>query len=195
MTADTAGARRLTLVVSLAHAGFIHHYRPVLELLAERGHRIYVAFSTLEKDTGDARLAEDLAATHDGVTTGLAAQRDDRWRAPAALARSLIDLARYADPRYAAAPELRARAAREVSDRVRAGRRGPAPSCARPAARPLRRCALVGCCLAAADPDPRGGRAGDPHGRGASTATCGRRRPDTVVISPVIEFGRARSST
>ena len=124
MTADTAGARRLTLVVCLAHAGFIRHYRPVLELLAERGHRIYVAFSTLEKDAGDARLAEDLAATHDGVTTGLAAQRDDRWRAPAALARSLIDLARYADPRYAAAPELRARAAREVSDRVRAGRGG-----------------------------------------------------------------------
>jgi hypothetical protein len=83
---------------------------------------VHVAFSSLEKDAGDARLAEELAARHDGITIGLAPQRQDRWRAPAGLARSLADLARYAGPRYADAPELRARAAREVTSQLGSAR-------------------------------------------------------------------------
>lgn len=115
----------LTLVFCLLHAGFIRFYGPVIQLLAERGHRVHVAFSSLEKDSGDARLAEELAARFEGITVGPAALRDrrDRWRAVAGLARYLIDLARYADPRFDSAPGLRARARLEVESSV-CGARG-----------------------------------------------------------------------
>jgi len=191
MTGPRPDSRPLTLVFCLAHAGFIRHYRSVLELLAARGHRVHVAFSSMEKDAGDARRAEELAARHEGLTIGLAPQRDDAWRAPAGLARSLVDLARYAGPRYADAPELRARAAREVSDRVRSGRgagrlrvafglrlvrwvavRSP------PASRRLIRV------LAAAE------RVVPTSGR--IDRWLGELRADAVLVSPVVDFGSSQ---
>ena len=48
--------------------------------------------------------------------------RQDGWRPIAGLVRALIDLGRYADPRYADAPALRARMARKLTDHVRTAR-------------------------------------------------------------------------
>jgi hypothetical protein len=113
--------RPLRIVFFLLHAGYIRYYRPVLETLAGRGHSVELAFSRLEKDAGDSRLADELAAANPRITIGLAPQRarGDGWRAFSGLVRALTDLSRYAHPRYAGSPALRARVARKITDHVR----------------------------------------------------------------------------
>ena len=113
--------RPLRLTWFLLHAGYIRYFRAVIGLLAQRGHHVHLAFMRIEKDAGDARLAEAIAAEHANVTFGLAPQRrrNDGWRALAGLVRSLLDLSRYTDPRYAGAFALRARVARKLTDHVR----------------------------------------------------------------------------
>jgi hypothetical protein len=111
----------------MLHAGYLRFYRPAIEVLAERGHEVHLAFTRLEKDPGDAALAAAVAATP-GVTYEEAPVRgrNDGWRPLAALVRSLVDLGRYMDPRYEDAPALRARMAKKLTRHVStAGRVDP----------------------------------------------------------------------
>jgi hypothetical protein len=178
----TGTGRPLTFVFCLLHAGFLRHFGPVVELLAARGHRVHLAFTALEKDAGDARLAEELAGRHEGITFGLAPQRRrrDPWRVVAGLARSFADLARYSDPRFANAPKLRARVADEVAQRLRGGpvaRRLVALVAAqRPAVarRLIRALAVVE-------------RLVPPSRR--INAWLRSLAPDAVLVSPLIDFG------
>ena len=79
---ETAG-RPLRIEWFMLHSGYIRYFGQAIRLLADDGHRVHLAFTRLEKDPGDARLAHDLAASHPNITVGEA--RSDR--APTAGAR------------------------------------------------------------------------------------------------------------
>ena len=105
---------------SLLHPGYLRHYGQPIRLLAARGHEVHVALGRLEKDPGDFRLIEELAADCPTVTYSLASARArrDGWRRLAWLVRALTDLARYGDPRFADAPALRERIADKLHWRI-----------------------------------------------------------------------------
>ena len=119
-TMAEAQAPRLKILFSLLHPGYLRHYGQPIRLLAAHGHEVHVALGRLEKDPGDFRLIEELAAECPTVTYGLAPARArrDGWRRLAWLVRALTDLARYGDPRFADAPALRERIAEKLHWRI-----------------------------------------------------------------------------
>ena len=108
---EEAPAHKLKFVFSLLHPGYLRHFGQPIRLLAEQGHEVHVALGRLEKDPGDFKLIEQLAAAHPNVTYSHAParRRRDGWRRIGWLVRALTDLSRYGDPRYADAPALRGR--------------------------------------------------------------------------------------
>ena len=118
------GAEGQRFVWFMLHSGYLRFFGSTVQELAERGNTVELAFTRLEKDAGDSRLALALAAGHPNITVAEAPMRGrrDGWRPMAGLVRALIDLGRYADPRYADAPALRARMARKLTDHVRTAR-------------------------------------------------------------------------
>jgi hypothetical protein len=164
----------MNFVVVLQHPGFLRFFGTTLELLAERGHRVHVAFGQDEKDGGDRRLAERLTAEHDCITTGPAPERTDRWRRIAALVRSLMDVARYGDPRFAAAPRLRERALETVAPRLHVP-----PS-------------LLGrIAVSRLLPVLRAAERAIPSSRTIEDFLRSQ-RPDTLVVSPLVDFGSSQ---
>jgi hypothetical protein len=95
--------RPLRIEWFMLHSGYIRYFGKTIGLLAERGHAVHLAFTRIEKDPGDARLAHELADAHPNVTFGQAPvrRRGDGWRPLAGLVRGLTDLGRYVHPRYA----------------------------------------------------------------------------------------------
>jgi hypothetical protein len=187
-------ARELRILFFMLHAGYIRHFRPAIELLGRRGHAVHLAFTRLEKDPGDARLAEELAATHPSITFGDAPlrRRSDGWRPLAMLVRSLVDLGRYTDPRYDEAPELRARMAKKLTEHVQTAR----------AIDPLTRHAVLRVIKAIAS-----GTGARKYRRllrslalveraiptsGAVDDYLRRRNPDVVLVTPLIEFASSQ---
>jgi hypothetical protein len=120
-------ARPVRIVFFMLHPGYLRYFRPVIEILAARGHEIVVSVVRGEKDPGDARLVD---AMSDAVGINLerapVRRRNDHWRSLAALVRSLTDLARYSDPRYADAFKLRGRVRERIVDLVTHGETGGA---------------------------------------------------------------------
>jgi hypothetical protein len=131
-SAATAGGERpLRILFFLYHAGYLRHYREPLRILAKRGHTIHLGFTVVEKEPGDAVLAEALADEFPGrVTYATAPTRPhlSGWRRTATIVRALTDLARYVDPRYAHAPALRRRMAKKIRMQVLSGRADPVSS-------------------------------------------------------------------
>ena len=188
-----AAAPRLKFVFSLLHPGYLRHYGQPIRLLAERGHEVHVALGRLEKDPGDFKLIEQLAAECPTVSYSHAParRRRDGWRRLGWLVRALTDLARYGDPRYAAAPALRARIADKLDWRIDYSRL-PKPfkaplhrkvaglstgANAELAQRTLKRLAR----LEDAIPPSR-----------RITRFLTEQRPDAVLASPVIEFASSQ---
>jgi hypothetical protein len=93
---------------------YLRQYSSLVTELAARGHDVRLAFQPSKGDLPSA--AEHLP----GVTYGFAPERaaSDGWRPVAWLVRALADLARYAHPRYAAAPELRERMGTKIVGRL-----------------------------------------------------------------------------
>ena len=188
-----APAQRLKILFSLLHPGYLRHYGQPIRLLAARGHEVHVALGRLEKDPGDFRLIEELAAACPTVTYSLASARArrDGWRRLAWLVRALTDLARYGDPRFADAPALRERIADKLHWRIDYSRlpgpfKGPLhrgvdrhstgadAALSQRALTRLRR-------LEAAIPTSR-----------RVTRYIAAQRPDAVLASPVIEFASSQ---
>jgi hypothetical protein len=173
----------------MLHAGYLRFYRPAIEVLAARGHEVHLAFTQLEKDPGDGALAAALATTP-GVTYEEAPLRgrNDGWRPLAALVRSLVDLGRYMDPRYEDAPALRARMAKKLTRHVStAGRVDPVTAgvtlravrfLERHSSERWRRAVVGG--LGVVERAIPTSRRVDAYLR--------ERRPDAVLVTPVIEF-------
>ena len=183
----------LRILFSLLHPGYLRHYGRPIRLLAAQGHEIHVALGRLEKDPGDSRLIEDLAAEWPNVTYGLAASRSrqDGWRRLAWLARALTDLARYGDPRFADALALRERIAEKLHWRIDYVR---LPS---PFKRPLHRAVdrlSTGADARLAERTLAWLRLLEeavPTSRGINRFLA-ERRPDVVLASPVIEFASSQ---
>jgi hypothetical protein len=111
-------------VFSLLHAGYLRHYAEPIHLLAERGHAVHIVLWRFEEADRDLVLLKQLLERHPSVTVARAPRRRhaDGWRGLAWLVRGLVDVLRYADPRYDDTPALRERAAEKVRSRVAASR-------------------------------------------------------------------------
>jgi hypothetical protein len=175
----------------MLHAGYIRHFRFVLEELLDRGHSVHLAFTVLEKDLGDARLPAELAERWPNLTYDDAPRRPggDGWAPLAMLTRSLVDLGRYTDSRYADAPVLRARMARKLTQHVQTAR----------AIDPVSRQAVLRLVRGIAN-----GTEANRHERllralphvERAIPTSGPiddylrdRAPDAVLVTPIVEFG------
>ncbi len=181
------GAR---ILLCLTHGGYMRVYAPVVELLAERGHRVHVAFSQIGRQRGGVALAARLADAHPQITYGPAPARRplDGWASIAWLVRGLGDLARYAHPRYASAGALRARTVAKV-ERHLSGSAGFDPITRRLMLRAARG-------LGARDDAERSERTIRAVSRlERAIPTCGRIRrfvaahaPDVVLVSPLVDL-------
>ena len=188
-----APAAALKVVFSLLHPGYLRHYGQPIRLLAQRGHRVHVALGRLEKDPGDFKLIEQLAAESPNITYSHAAarRRRDGWRRLGWLVRALTDLARYGDPRYADAPALRGRFVDKLDWRIDYSR------LPKPFKRPLHR--KIASLATGADAElsrktiarlQRYEEAIPPSRR--ILEFLREQRPDAVVASPVIEFASSQ---
>ena len=104
------GSSRILFV--MYHHRYVRQFESMIRSLAERGHRVHIAFQVMDEHITakrSAKLAARLAAEHEGVTVGAAARRDDGWVALVSALRRSIDYLRYLTPLYAKAPKLRAR--------------------------------------------------------------------------------------
>jgi hypothetical protein len=188
-----APAPRLKFVFSLLHPGYLRHYGRPIRLLAEQGHEVHVALGRLEKDPGDFRLIEELAAENPNVSYSHAParRRRDGWRRLAWLVRALTDLARYGDPRFADAPALRGRFVDKLDWRIDYSR------LPKPFKRPLHR--KVASLATGADAElsrktiARLARYEDaiPSSR-RIVGFLREQKPDAVLASPVIEFASSQ---
>jgi hypothetical protein len=179
----------MKFVFSLLHPGYLRHFREPIRLLADRGHEVHVALSRLEKDPGDLKLMEQLAADNPNVSYSQAParRRRDGWRRLGWLTRALTDLARYGDPAYADSPALRQRMVDKFDWRIDYSR---LPSAFKPALH--RKVAAIG-----ADADGktlarlRRIEEAIPPSRRITTFLA-EQRPDAVLASPVIEFASSQ---
>ncbi len=97
----------MRILFVMRHAGYVRNFEWVLRLLADRGHRVHLAF---ERDRPEFPLAVRLAAETDGaITWDLAPGRDDRWRALAYGVRQSASYLRYLSPEFHRANKLRRR--------------------------------------------------------------------------------------
>ena len=126
-TTGATSARRLRIVFSLLHAGYLRHYLEPIALLEARGHAVLVWVAQPDRDPADTLLVERLLETAPSVTVryGLERSHLDGWRRLAWVVRGLTDLARYSHPRYANAHALRNRMRAKVIDRIRFSRMEP----------------------------------------------------------------------
>ena len=95
--------------------GVLRQFASLVTELAARGHDVHLALRS-EPDEDQQPQVERLVGASPHVTSGPAPARDQRdgWRPVAWAVRALGDLARYAHPRYANAPTLRARVTGKV---------------------------------------------------------------------------------
>ena len=114
------------VVFSLLHDGYLRHYAEPIRLLAERGHSIHISLYRHQEDLYKTPLLEELLQLPT-VTAGPMPRRpqNDGWRAIAWLVRVLVDVLRYADPRFDTAPALRERVGAKVRERIRKSQTDP----------------------------------------------------------------------
>jgi hypothetical protein len=126
----------MDILFVMRHAGYLRNFESTLRLLAERGHRLHVAFDNGEvpyqrrlasesrnggPGSGAIRpphrlpLVERLAAEYPNFTHGLTPdRRADQWVMLGRKIRLGIDYLRYLEPSYRDAPKLRARIQRRA---------------------------------------------------------------------------------
>jgi hypothetical protein len=99
--------------------GVLRQFASLVEELVARGHDVHLALRS-EPDEDQQPQVERLVGASPHVTSGPAPARGQRdgWRPVAWAVRALGDLARYAHPRYADAPSLRARVTGKVVRRL-----------------------------------------------------------------------------
>lgn len=108
----------MRIVFFMSRPGHVRNYEETLRILAARGHRVHLAFSSMRRkrnEPPDLPQAEALAVDCPGITFGQAPERErDGWDRVAAGIRLTGDLARFLHPRYREAKLLRDRAAHRL---------------------------------------------------------------------------------
>jgi hypothetical protein len=167
----------MRILFIVTHPG-LSSYGPALRLLAERGHKVHLAFQRVK--TAESRHRLDALSTElPAITFGQLPPRGrSNWSPLAGELRHTADYLRYLEPRYRDATKLRARAERKAPPAaVRLGRAakrlGPAGVAA------LRRGvqALERCVPPAPGPD----------------RYLAELDPDIVLITPMIELGSTQA--
>jgi hypothetical protein len=162
----------MNLLVFLRHAGYARNFEWALRLLAERGHRIDVVLEEPAKPDVD-DLLNALADEHPNITVEATPQRaNEAWCDVSARIRSCLDYLQYLHPGFGDADMPRNRAARRLPGAlVTALNLGPVR---RPAVqRAVRRLLSAGYRSVPVD--------------AAVRKFIADRRPDAVLISPLIE--------
>lgn len=99
-----------TILLFMTHPGFSRNFESTIALLAERGHRIHLAFDG-PPQVGKPSAVDGLEARYpDRISHGPAPDRDDAWSPLANAARATRSYLRYLHPRYRQATRLRERA-------------------------------------------------------------------------------------
>lgn len=93
----------------MTHPGFTRNFESTMALLAERGHRIHLAFDG-PPQVGKPSAVDALEARYPTITHGPAPDRDDVWSPLAGAVRATRSYLRYLHPRYREAARLRERA-------------------------------------------------------------------------------------
>jgi len=165
----------------MRHAGFARNFESTLRLLAERGHRLHVAFDAPFAHAGadgEPGIVERLAVEHPSVTFGAVPDRSrEGWSTLGVRLRMGVDYLRFLGPAYAGADKLRARAAVRTGVLLRwlsrlAARRRNGPAALARVLRALER-AL-------------------PISPGA-VALVRRFEPDIALVTPLVELGEPQT--
>jgi hypothetical protein len=97
------------LLFMMKSPGSIRNLESALRMLADRGHRVHLAFESV--GDGPVDIARELCEPYPSMTFGRAPGRGhDPWARLARVVRLSVDYLRYLAPEYADAPKLRARA-------------------------------------------------------------------------------------
>ena len=110
LRAARSGRPDLKILFFMTHPGFTRNYESTLALLAERGHRVHLAFDgppQVGKPSAVDGLVRALPERSRTVRHPTATMPGRRWRAPSARTRNYL---RYLHPRYRQATRLRERA-------------------------------------------------------------------------------------
>lgn len=174
-------SRPLNILFWMRHEGYTRNYEALLRLLAERGHRIRLAFDVdvRSKDTASQRIVHRLRHDYPSVTVSRTPNREgERWASFAKQIRCVLDYLRYLGPSYRDAPKLRDRAEARLTPFFRLVTR--LPSAQTPAGRAFLTRLLR--FLAAAIPTD------------AKVSRFIRdARPDILLITPLVELASGQS--
>jgi hypothetical protein len=101
----------MRILFVIRHTGYLRHYESVIELLAQRGHRVHVGFNTMPNKAhlGKEQISR-ICQQYPNVTTSELPNRWDLWKSLLHHLRGARDYLRYLHPRYAKAPKLVRRA-------------------------------------------------------------------------------------
>ena len=126
MSRDSSVEPPARILFSLLHAGYLRHYAEPIQLLAERGHSIHISLYRQHDKSVETPLLDELLRLP-SITAGPMPRRpqSDGWRGIAWLVRALVDLLRYGDPRFDAAPALRERVGVKIRERLLKTRTNP----------------------------------------------------------------------
>ena len=161
----------MKILFLMQHSGFTFYYESVLRALADRGHEIIVAHERAQNSAQLARLTSECAAI---TAEELRRYREWRWHDVAGHLRTFQDYLRYLEPGFAHATYLRRRVEEKVPPAlVRVGRLAQRSGslglrALQAGLRVMERCIPV------------------PH---AVRAFIGQRRPDVVLVTPLIDIG------
>ena len=165
----------MRILVVARKPAYLPNFRPVLRALAERGHELRLAFELEdERVSGQMAMVDELIREFPTVSRCAAPVRADRHRRTTDVLRRGLDALRYLDERYAASPQLRARARRLAPTPAR--RVVDAPLVRRPRGRSVVRGAFER--LERALPVPE-----------EFDDFLERERPDVLVVTPIVSFG------
>jgi hypothetical protein len=171
----------MRILFVMRHAGFARNFESALRLLAERGHRVHVAFEVpfAHEGTGSRPgILERLAAEWPSVSFGPAPDRSgEPWFALGVRLRLGVDYLRFLAPAYARAPKLRARVEARVGPLMRALGRAAARRPGGP-----ERLVRVLRALDASLPLSRGAR-----------DLLRAWRPDALLVTPLVELGEPQT--
>lgn len=166
----------MNILFAALHQGYYRNLDSVVEELARRGHQVHLGSDRQDSAFGGQTLVDRLIGTYPNVTAGRMPSREDDTLFLATRIRLAFDYLRYLEPMYNASSGLRPRAeARTPAGMVRLSRLALDT---RPRARKLT-AFLLDSIDRAVPPSP------------AIEEYLDARRPDLVVITPLIGLGTA----